>query len=267
MQTLHYVLVAVAALLLAGGRSDVAGQEARGAAATTVPRPRTDANSATAHAELVQKARSGVIDVYFIGDSITRRWGALDYPELLEHFEESFSGWNAANFAWGGDRIENMLWRLDNGELEGVAPKVFALQAGTNNLGDFASAEERVQAVVAGIAAIVERCRRHTANALVVITGVFPRADRPELNASIAAINERLVALADGDRVRFVSINDRLVDANGVLDVDMSEDGLHLSPAAYRIWADALRPILAQRLGAPAARDLAPPPTGNPAAR
>jgi len=263
--------VAVVTALVAGAPSgDVAAQEPGSAPtrfATTVPTPRTDANSMLAHEDLVRKAGAGVIDVYFIGDSITRRWGALDYPELLAHFEESFFGWNAANFAWGGDRIENMLWRLDNGELTGVAPKVFVVQAGTNNLGDFASAEERVEAVVAGIEAIVERCRRHAADALVVITGVFPRRDRPDLDASIAAINERLAALADGDDVRFLSINDRLVDSRGVLADAMSDDGLHLSLAAYRIWAAALRPLLEQRLGAPAARDLAPPPTGNPAAR
>lgn len=236
-------------------------------AATTVPKARTDASSRLAHEELLRKARSGVIDVYFIGDSITRRWGALDYPALLAHFEESFFGWNAANFAWGGDRIENMLWRLDHGELDGVTPKVFVVQAGTNNLVDFATDEARVEAVVAGVEALVERCRRHVPNALVVVTGVFPRRDRPELNASIVAINEKLAGLADVDNVRFVSINDRLVDSRGVLGDEMSDDGLHLTLSAYRVWADALRPLLEQRLGAPAARDHGPPPTGNPAAR
>ena len=267
VQTRLYVpVVAVAALLLAGGGTELAAQATR-PAVTTVPRPRMDANSETAHAELVRKARSGTIDVYFVGDSIMRRWGALDYPELLAHFEESFFGWNAANFAWGGDRIENMLWRLDNGELAGVSPKVFVVQAGTNNLGDFATDEARVDAVVAGIEAIVERCRRHAPDALVVVTGVFPRRDRPELNASIAAVNERLAAVAAGDSVRFVNINDRLVDSRGVLGDEMSDDGLHLSLAAYRVWAGALRPLFEQRLGAPAARDRGPPPTGDPAAR
>ena len=261
-------VAAATALLVVG--ADLAAQETANAqprAPTTAPQPRTDANSALAHAELVRKAGAGVIHVYFIGDSITRRWGALDYPELLAHFVESFSGWNAANFGWGGDRTENMLWRLDNGELEGVSPKVFAVQAGTNNLGDFASADERIDAVAAGVEALIERCRRHSPSALVVVTGVFARRDRPELNASIAAINARLAAFADGRSVRYVDINDRLVDSRGVLREDMSDDGLHLTLAAYRAWAGALQPILAERLGARAERDFAPPPTGNPAAR
>ena len=234
---------------------------------TTMPEPRSDQNSAIAHAELVQKARSGVIDVYFIGDSITRRWGALDYPELLAHFRKSFLGWNAANFAWGGDRTQNILWRLDNGELTDVSPKVFIVQAGTNNLGDFGSTEERIDAIAAGIEAIVERCRLHAPDALVVLTGVFPRRDRPEFNASIAAINASIAAFADGRQVCFLDINDRLVDARGLLSEEMSDDGLHLSLAAYQVWADALKPILLERLGAALDVDIAPAPTGDPAAR
>ena len=72
------------------------------------PSPRTDQNSLAAHAELVEKAKSGRIDVYFVGDSITRRWGALDYPELLANWTSNFFGWNAANFGWGGDRVQNI---------------------------------------------------------------------------------------------------------------------------------------------------------------
>jgi len=235
--------------------------------ATTVPVPRIDENSAAAHAELARKAGNGVIDVYFVGDSITRRWGAVDYPELLNNFSGNFFGWNVANFGWGGDRTQNILWRLDNGELPRVGPKVFVVQAGTNNLADFASADERVAAITAGIEAIVERCRRHAPEALIVLTGVFPRRDRPEFNSSIAAINAKLAALSEQGRVRYVDIGERLVDSRGLLSDAMSEDGLHLSLAAYQIWAEALKPILVERLGAALAVDLAPGPTGNPAAR
>jgi lysophospholipase L1-like esterase len=235
--------------------------------ATTFPVARGDENSALAHADLVQKAGAGVIDVYFVGDSITRRWGALDYPALLANFTDNFFGWNAANFGWGGDRTQNILWRLDNGELPRVAPKVFVVQAGTNNLGDFESAEERVAAIGAGIEAIVARCRRHAPESLVVLTGVFPRRDRPEFNASIAAINARLAAFADAHGVRYVDIGARLVDSRGLLREEMSDDGLHLSLAAYQVWADALKPLLVERLGAALDVDLAPTPTGNPAAR
>ena len=264
MQRLTYRwLAAAAALSLVSARVVVAEESF----ATIVPVQRTDENSAVAHAELVRKAGSGVIDIYFVGDSITRRWGALDYPPLLKHFTSSFFGWNAANFGWGGDRMQNMLWRLDNGELPSTPPKVFVVQAGTNNLADYVSAEERVAAIAAGIEAIVERCRRDAPDSLIVLTGVFPRRDRPEFNASIKAINAKLAALGDEGRVRYVDINERLVDSNGLLSEAMSEDGLHLSLAAYQVWAEALKPIFVERLGAALDVDIAPAATGNPAAR
>ena len=256
-------LAAVAALSLGSANVVVAEQSF----ATVVPVSRSDENSALVHSELVRKAGVGVIDIYFVGDSITRRWGALDYPELLANFTGNFFGWNAANFGWGGDRTQNILWRLDNGELPRVGPKVFVVQAGTNNLADFESAEERVSGVTAGIEAIVERCRRHAPEALIVLTGVFPRRDRPEFNSSIAAINANLATLGEEGRVRYVDINERLVDSRGLLSEAMSEDGLHLSVAAYQIWAEALKPILVERLGAALDVDLAPEATGNPAAR
>jgi hypothetical protein len=73
--------------------------------------------------------------VYFVGDSIARRWGATDYPELLANWKQNFFGWNAADFGWGADRTEHMLWRLEHGELDDVRPKVIVILAGTNNVG------------------------------------------------------------------------------------------------------------------------------------
>src|SRR5437016_14040101 len=91
---------------------------------------RTDQNSLTAHAQLLEKARKGGIDIYFEGDSITRRWGATDYPEMLANWTQNFFGWNAADFGWGADTIQNILWRLQNGELDGVNPTGIVLLAG-----------------------------------------------------------------------------------------------------------------------------------------
>src|SRR5690348_1510825 len=88
--------------------------------AAAQPVPRTDRNSQIAHEQLLEKAKQGHISIYFEGDSITRRWGATDYPRLLENWKQNFFGWDAADFGWGADRVENILWRLENGELDGV---------------------------------------------------------------------------------------------------------------------------------------------------
>src|SRR5205085_636102 len=121
------------------------------------PAPRRDANSRLAHEQLLAKAKQGGIDVYFLGDSITRRWGCSDakYAEFLANWRANFFGWNAADFGWGADRTENILWRLDNGELDGVNPKVIVLLAGTNNLGPRASNDDATVAdVTRGLTAI-----------------------------------------------------------------------------------------------------------------
>jgi lysophospholipase L1-like esterase len=123
------------------------------------PRMRGDGNSHLAHQQLLAKAKSGGIDAYLLGDSITRRWGALDYPEFLAHWNRTFHGWNAANFGWGGDRTENILWRLENGELDGVDPKVVVILAGTNNVGSQPGDDAKVAEITRGLKAILDICR------------------------------------------------------------------------------------------------------------
>jgi lysophospholipase L1-like esterase len=231
------------------------------------PAPRTDRNSQIAHAELLEKAKKGRIDVYFVGDSITRRWGALDYPELLANWTSNFHGWNAANFAWGADKTQNILWRLENGELEGLRPKVIVILAGTNNVGTQPGGDEKVADISRGLKAIVDACRRRVPEATIVLTAIFPRNDNMAVLPEITRINRYLASLADGRKIRFVDINDKLADESGRLLEGMSADGLHPTAKAYEIWADALKPIFAEILGPPASTDLAPPPTGDPSAR
>lgn len=231
------------------------------------PVMRSDRNSHLAHGQLLEKARQGGIGIYFLGDSITRRWGATDYPDFLAHWKQSFHGWNAANFGWGADKAQHMLWRLRNGELDGVNPKVIVLLAGTNNVGRDPAAEAKVAEVTRGIAALVKLCRDKAPAATIILMGILPRNDNPAVMPGINRINANLARLADGKTVRYLNINDRLADANGRLIEGMTVDQLHLSLKGYQVWAEALKPILTELLGAPAAADTAPPPTGDPSAR
>jgi lysophospholipase L1-like esterase len=230
------------------------------------PRMRADRNSHLAHQQLLAKAKSGGIDVYFVGDSITRRWGALDYPDFLAHWRKTFHGWNAGNFGWGGDRTENILWRLENGEMDGVDPKVVVILAGTNNVGQEPGDEAKVADVTRGVSAIVDACRRKAPAATVVLTAIFPRNDNPAVMPTIARINANLARVAEERSIRFLDVNPRLADAGGVLFEGMMVDGLHPSLRGYEVWAEGLRRILTEVLGPPAATDHAPPPTGDPSA-
>ena len=228
------------------------------------PAARPDRNSQIAHDQLLEKKRQGKIDVYFEGDSITRRWGATDYPDFLQNWKQNFYGWNAANFGWGGDTTQNILWRLQNGELDGVNPKIIVILAGTNNVGRTPGDGAKIADVVKGIKAVVLLCRRTAPRATIILTAIFPRNDNVEVVPTINAINSRIAKLADGKRIRFLNINNKLADQNGILFDGLTVDKLHLSLKGYQIWADALKPIFREVLGPPAARDEAPPPTGDP---
>lgn len=234
-----------------------------------LPVARTDRNSQIAHEQLLAKARAGHIDVYFIGDSITRRWGATDYPELLANWTKNFFGWNAGNFGWGADTIQNILWRLQNGELDEVHPKVIVVLAGTNNVGnkppgDAEAVEASAGAISRGIKAILDVARAKAPRATIVVTAIFPRNDNIAVMPLINAANLRVAAFADGETVRYLNVNDRLADAEGKLFEGMTNDGLHLTVRGYQVWADALKPILTELLGPPATVDVAPPATGDP---
>lgn len=232
------------------------------------PVPRSDQNSMTAHVQLLEKARKGGIDIYFEGDSITRRWGAIDYPELLANWRENFFGWNAANFGWGADMIQNILWRLNNGELDGVNPKVMVLLAGTNNIGRTVPPDgdaAKVEDITNGLKALVATMRAKAPNATLILMAIFPRNDNIAVMGTVNKINENISKFADGKKVLFLNINEKLADKEGRLFPGMmNPDGLHPAIKGYQVWADALKPILTELLGPPAKVDHAPPPTGDP---
>jgi len=234
--------------------------------------PRTDQNSRIAHAQLLEKARKGGIDIYFEGDSITRRWGSSDrqYKDFLANWNRNFFGWNAANFGWGGDTVQNILWRLRNGELDDVNPKVIVLLAGANNVGRTPPAggdEVKIEEVTKGIKATLDLMQQKAPAATIVLMGLTPRNDGGTVIVStINKINDRLARLADGKKIRYLNINNRLADEEGKLFEGVTVDGLHLSVKGYQIWADALRPVFTELLGPPARTDHAPPPTGDPSA-
>jgi lysophospholipase L1-like esterase len=220
------------------------------------PVRRVDPLSLVAHQRLSDQAKKGHADIYFEGDSITRRWGAADYPELLASWNKNFSGWNVEDFGWGADKTQNILWRLLNGELDGVNPKVIVLLAGTNNVGNAASPdgdEAKVQDISIGLEAIVRVMREKAPDATIIVTAIFPRNDAMAVLPAIEKINSNLSKLADGKKIRYLDINSALADPSGKLfDGMMNPDKLHPTVKGYQVWADALKPILTELLGPPA---------------
>ncbi len=241
------------------------GNTARWSAAN--PTPRSDANSKIAHEQLVAKAKQGGIDLYFLGDSITRRWGCSDptWAKNLENWKQNFFGWNAGDFGWGADGIQNILWRIQNGELDGVNPKVIVILAGTNNIGTVPGSDAKVADIVAGMDAILDTCKT-APNAKIILTAIFPRNDSLATWPEIQSVNEQLAHRADGKTVYYLNVNDKLAGADGVQFEDMTVDKLHPTVKGYQVWADGLKTLLTEFLGPPAQTDHAAP-TGDPSAK
>jgi lysophospholipase L1-like esterase len=152
--------------------------------------------------------------------------------------------------------------------LDGVNPKIIVLLAGANNVGTRPASEAGIENITRGLRAIVDLCREKAPEATIIVTGIFPRNDNMAVIPTINEINENLAGLADGKKVRYLNVNDKLAGPDGKLFEGMmnERDKLHPTVKAYQVWADGLKPIFTELLGPPAKNDHAPPPTGDPSA-
>ncbi len=185
------------------------------------------------------------VDLVFLGDSITQGWENEGQAAWAQHFAKH----NAVALGFGGDRTENLLWRLRHGELDGMAPKAIVMMIGTNNTGERL---EDPALTVAGIRANLDEIRRRQPQARVLLLALFPRGEKPDdlTRRHNAKINALLPALADGKRVVFLDIGRALMNPDGTLSKDILPDFLHLSPRGYEIWARSLEAPLNDALTA-----------------
>jgi len=195
------------------------------------------------HQGFVDIAKKGNIDLLFVGDSITdwfywpRGNGEATGGKV---WEANFSPLKPANFAIAGDTTQGVLWRMQNGELEGFKAKLIVLMLGTNN-----TASNPVGQIIDGDRLIVEEFKKQQPQAKVLVLGIFPRNNArapeqtPVMNATIKAINTGLALLADNKQVFYKDIGDKFL-VNGVVPAEIMADGLHPTAKGYQIWADAI---------------------------
>jgi lysophospholipase L1-like esterase len=216
---------------------------ARGNTATE-PMPR-DVNWLKLHAEYLEVAKRGGIEVIFLGDSITDGWRKTG--QFL--WDEHFAPLHAANFAIDGDRTQNVLWRIANGELDGMAPKAVVLMIGTNNTGfeKDGSPRNSTSEAIEGVTAVVEALRQKLPDARILLLAIFPRGEKgsPQ-RAQVAEINAALRKLDDGIKIRFLDIGEKFLLPDGTLSHDVMPDLLHLSEVGYAIWAAAIKEPLGE---------------------
>jgi Lysophospholipase L1 and related esterases len=206
-----------------------------------VPAPRTGAQMER-HLAFNEKVKSGKADLLFIGDSITAGWERAGQKV----WEEFYGKRNAVNLGIGGDKTQHVLWRLDNGNIDGLKPKLAVLMIGTNNSGGNTSEQ-----IAAGVKAIVEKLRMKLPETKVLVLAIFPRGpdkDFPQRKVNEGA-NAIIKGLADDKMVYYLDIGPKFLAEDGTLSREVMQDLLHLNERSYRTWAESIEPTVKKLMG------------------
>lgn len=251
MQALHRAALALL-LVLAAGQFTAHAATPHATASDAVEK-KDDGVFLKKHEAILARGKSGPVGLLFLGDSITERW------RIAPHIWDAYYGkYQPANFGVGGDRTQNVIWRIEHGELDGIAPKLTVLLLGTNNSLD-SSAED----IAAADRKIIGMIRARLPSTKILLLAIFPRGPRdPKGNPvtqagiddaakrmqTIAAANRELAALDDGKTVRFLDINAVFLGQDGRIPKTIMPDQLHPGAAGYQLWADAMQPTLEDML-------------------
>ena len=190
-------------------------------------------------------------EIVFIGDSITHLWaGEPNEPKGnrgIDSMNDLCAGRAMLNLGFGWDRTQNVLYRIEHGELDNLKPKAAVIHIGTNNLAGTKNARENTPAEIAeAIALIVDRVQAKCPGVKIVLMAVFPRSEKPAdpKRAKIAAINEIIARLGSKPGVTYLDIGPKLMNADGTISREVMGDFLHPAAKGYAIWADALKPLI-----------------------
>lgn len=219
------------------------------------PVPR-DANWLKRHERFNETSKKGEATLVFLGDSITQGWEGKGKAT----WEKYYAKRNAANFGIGGDRTEHVLWRLDNGNFDGLKPKLIVLMIGTNNTGHVNRPQAELNGAVyqcsaeqtaEGVKQILQRLEKKAPEAKILLLGIFPRGgtSADAMRQQNEQTNALISKLADGQRVQYLEIGKSFLETDGTLTKEIMPDLLHLSEKGYDIWAEAIEPKVKELLG------------------
>lgn len=199
------------------------------------------------HTKMNERVKQGSVDLLMIGDSITQAWEAAG-KEVWQHY---YGHRNAVNLGISGDRTQHILWRLSNGNLDGISPKLAVVMIGTNNSGENPSEE-----IAEGIQAIVTMLCTRLPEMKVLVLGIFPRGENDDnsnrqVNMKTNEIIARWIEQTNDAQLVYLDIGDAFLGNDRSLSRQVMPDLLHLSPAAYSTWAKAMEPAVAKLLGDP----------------
>ncbi len=224
----------------------------RHVATTPVPR---DEGWMKRHESFNEISKKGEAELVFLGDSITQGWGGAGKEAWAKHWEPL----KAANFGIGGDRTEHVLWRLENGNFDGLKPKLVVLMIGTNNTGHQGRPQKELNGAIYnckaedtadGVRAILNKLAAKMPDTKVLMLGIFPRGATPEDNyrKQNEATNALIAKYADDKKVFFMDVSKTFLQPDGSLSKEIMPDLLHLSPKGYELWAEAIEPKVKELL-------------------
>lgn len=222
---------------------------------TVVPVPRNDdwwQQRHQATLDRIKQAQAGTqgakpVDLLFIGDSITQGWEGAG----KDIWTKRYAPRNAVNLGFSGDRTQHVLWRLQHGEIDNIAPKLAVVMIGTNNSNGRDNTPEEI---AAGIEAIVKTLRDKLPQTKILLLAIFPRAEKPDpQRGKNAKASEIASHLADGKMVQYLDIGPKFLGADGTMSKDVMPDFLHPNARGYEIWADAIEGKIKELMGESAA--------------
>ena len=201
------------------------------------------------HRQVLERIDKGNVDLILVGNSITHGWEKSG----KEVWDQYYASRNAVNMGFSGDRTQHVLWRLANGEIDGISPRLAILMIGTNNSN---KQDNTAEEIADGIKAICAVIRKKLPDTKILMLAIFPRGDAVQrkdktqpasLNSQWAKNNEasQLAAqIADSEMIYYLDINEVFLDENGVLTREIMPDLLHPREKGYQIWAEAMEPTV-----------------------
>lgn len=205
------------------------------------------------HRAIIERHKAVKPDLIFIGDSITHGWGGE--PKANKTWDgtghpiwlEKFAPLKATNLGFAGDQTGHVLWRLENGEIEGISPRVAVVMIGVNNV-----ASHTEEAIAEAIRKIVRLLNKKLPKTQILLLGILPYGESPSPNRDkVKSINGRLKGLVTEPFVAFLDFGAKFLDPEGKIPKALMPDSLHLSLEGYRIWEAEMAPTLNRLLNRP----------------
>jgi beta-glucosidase len=222
---------------------------------SVVPIPKLDKESwVSRHNDILKRIKQGKVDIIMVGDSITHFWETSG----KQVWDKYYANRNVVNMGISGDKTQNVIWRLQNGEVSNINPKLAILMIGTNNSknNDYTS-----QQIADGVKAIVCQLRTRLPQTKILILAIFPRGSDEQRKdktqdakfnpqwAKNDKANEIVSKIADNKMIYYLDINKKFLNKKGVLTRDIFPDLLHPGEKGYTIWAEAMEPTIAKLMG------------------